>query len=222
MVEHLNKVGYITSFIFAFYNGLSAYVYHKPLYTWFTHVLLFFILGVILLINKKTITYIIIFLMIGYFSLATGESGNYGGVIYLCFAATLIKKVDYKIYSMIIGSGVIFVKGILLKLQVFQFVVLILGAAVTAVFYFIITSKKRPKINIGYHNNKEEMVLDMITRGLNTKSIALELNISQNQVNKYIKAVRDRAGCETTGQLFWELAKLVNKGNNNDKQGQIL
>jgi len=218
-VELLNRIGIITAFTMALYNCIYWIAYSKPLIMLFTHVLIWPIVGIVLLKNKRKIVHAIIFLLVGFITIALGYQGNPSGIIFIIFGTQLINKIDIKIIIFIISGAAMVCKGIALKLDVGQFMILVVGSAIIGAYYYALNVKVKPKISIAYKNDKEKIILDMVTQNMNAKTIAHKLNISQNMVNKYIKCVRDRSGCETNGALFWNLSQLVNKKNNNDTGG---
>jgi len=215
MVEYLNRIGSISSFVLALYNSVGLTVNQKPWWMYITNVLLFIISGVVFLKNKKEITFKIFFLMVGYGALMFGDNANFGGIIYVCYFAHMNKRLAINIYVFSFAVVMILAKGIILELGVSETIILLTGTGITALFFFAVTGKRNLKLKF-VNRVSDDHIINLLFAGKNTKEIAAELNITANAVNKHINKLRILYNCTTRDQLIYALARSGKNGLNSD------
>ena len=209
-LKELRRTGIIFTIFLTLFNSVTLFLKHSTIENYISHVVLFVVPAVVLLIVNNDWAY---FIGLTFLAAATSFFGSYANLSAAIFILLAMKiKPQSEIFLYIAVAVVVIIKTLTQDFNVSNAFGLITGYA------FIITTYKILHKTIPVKNieGNEGNILCLLISGKNTKEIAIDLGTTQNAINQYIKRMRNKYNCESTYQLIYYLTKTGQIQHNSD------
>lgn len=213
-LNNLTKIN-ISALLFVVVMNILTIIDGGEYFLFLTHMLPFIMaIGVLLVFRKhqKKINAVLMFLLGAIFVLLNGKS-NFSGAIFIVYAIHLDPGKNKTIFKLAVMTVCIAIKSLLIETNAAQLINLLFLHFLCYGYYYVLFTERKV-ITITEIEDQTEQIMKYIIDGKRNKEIAVLTFMSEAAIQKRIKRLMIKEGCNTLPQLVF---KLYGNGQNTKK-----